>query len=73
MRKEIERPEQFSLFTQAGKKVIPKTEEPPKGIVRGEPAIHIEEKIHCQYCEDVGPCTFCERGRTEVSALKKRR
>lgn len=29
------------------------------------------EKIDCQYCEDVGPCMYCDRGRTESAELKK--
>jgi hypothetical protein len=31
------------------------------------------EVIHCQYCQDVGPCMFCKRGRIETAALKARR
>ncbi|MFA6416273.1 MAG: hypothetical protein WCW56_02170 [Candidatus Paceibacterota bacterium] len=29
------------------------------------------EKTDCQYCEDVGPCVFCDRGRTEIAEMKK--
>ncbi|MFA5934288.1 MAG: hypothetical protein WC827_00145 [Candidatus Paceibacterota bacterium] len=29
-----------------------------------------EERIHCQYCEDVGICDRCERGKEELSKLK---
>ena len=29
------------------------------------------EKIDCQYCEDVGPCMYCDRGRTEAVEMKK--
>lgn len=30
------------------------------------------ERIDCQYCEDVGVCTFCRRGQSEIAELKKR-
>jgi hypothetical protein len=29
-----------------------------------------EERIHCQYCEDVGPCQFCKRGKAEAARLR---
>ena len=29
-----------------------------------------DERIHCQVCEDVGPCRFCERGREEGSKIE---
>ena len=29
------------------------------------------EKIDCQYCQDVGPCMYCDRGRIEAAEMKK--
>ncbi|MCL5435953.1 MAG: hypothetical protein M1275_02635 [Patescibacteria group bacterium] len=29
------------------------------------------EIVHCQYCEDVGACTFCERGQKEMPYQKR--
>ncbi len=31
----------------------------------------LTEKIDCQYCEDVGPCSYCERGKIEGENWKK--
>lgn len=31
----------------------------------------IEEKIDCQYCQDGGPCMYCERGKIEAQKIKK--
>jgi hypothetical protein len=27
------------------------------------------EKIFCQYCEDSGFCTYCERGKKEIEEV----
>jgi hypothetical protein len=29
------------------------------------------ERIDCQYCEDVGPCMYCNRGKTEAAEIIK--
>lgn len=29
------------------------------------------EQIDCQYCQDVGPCMYCDRGKIEISEMKK--
>ena len=31
----------------------------------------IEEKIDCQYCQDGGPCMYCDRGRIESQKIKE--
>ena len=30
------------------------------------------EKDDCQYCQDVGPCRYCDRGRREAELVKRR-
>lgn len=29
------------------------------------------ESFRCQYCQDVGPCVYCSRGKEIISDLKK--
>lgn len=29
------------------------------------------EHMDCQYCEDVGSCTYCKRGREELGKMKE--
>ncbi len=29
-------------------------------------APRIDEQIHCEYCQDSGVCTYCDRGREEL-------
>jgi hypothetical protein len=29
------------------------------------------ERIDCQYCQDVGLCTFCERGQQAIAEYQK--
>ena len=32
-----------------------------------------EERTLCQYCDDSGPCKYCERGQIEASRIKHQR
>jgi len=43
-------------------------ENPPKEEQLVEPEY---EKISCQYCQDAGTCTFCERGKAELPKTKR--
>lgn len=29
------------------------------------------EEVQCHYCEDVGPCMYCSRGRKVTAEIKK--
>jgi hypothetical protein len=35
------------------------------------------ERVDCQYCQDIGPCRYCERGkrvsREEMKKMRKAR
>ena len=56
--------EQFELFD--------KKEEPSEVIksVVNEVVSKKDDRISCQYCEDVGPCMYCKRGHEAVRQLK---
>lgn len=30
------------------------------------------EKINCQYCQDVGPCSFCPNGQEIIKEIKNK-
>lgn len=46
--------------------------DPDKKQPQPKPA-ETEERVHCQYCEDVGPCMFCDRGKAEAEKIKQPR
>ncbi len=45
---------------------LPESTPPPEAPGRQPEQINFET-IHCQYCEDVGICTYCERGKREAA------
>lgn len=32
----------------------------------------MEERIDCQYCQDIGPCRYCKRGQEAIENEKRK-
>lgn len=62
----IEQPK-FSFFGKEGEEKIAEDQQGRQEVFADE-----DEIVHCQYCQDGGPCVYCDRGREVIANLRPR-